>query len=113
MEIINCRNTRSDLTGYIAVLQKPNSKTDCKLQTVSNLRKLKRCKTRSKIFQTRGRYLACLGTTRQRKLDQFDCKGKESWKTKCQYQLEDKIYQGSWFYSVQRLKADTYIMPNM
>lgn len=40
--VINCRNTRSDLTGYIAVLQKPNSKTDCELQTVSNLIKLKR-----------------------------------------------------------------------
>lgn len=42
--VINCRNIRperSDLTGYIAVLQKPNSKTDCKLQTVSNLSQLK------------------------------------------------------------------------
>lgn len=45
MRVINCRNIRSersDSTGYIAVLQKPNSKTDCKLQTVSNFSKLKR-----------------------------------------------------------------------
>lgn len=43
--VINCRNIRSEgsgLTGYIAVLQKPNSKTDCKLQTVSDLSKFKR-----------------------------------------------------------------------
>lgn len=43
--VIDCRNIRSersDSTGYIAVLQKPNSKTDCKLQTVSNFSKLKR-----------------------------------------------------------------------
>lgn len=50
MRVINCRNIRSegsDTTGYIAVLQKPNSKTDCKLQTVSNFSKLKRMQNKT------------------------------------------------------------------
>lgn len=38
----NIRSEKSDLTGYMVALQKPNSKTNCKLQTVSDLSKVKR-----------------------------------------------------------------------